>query len=120
MKRIALFCAALIASACVLAQAAPQATLTWTAPTTYTDGSSIPSTVVVTYNVYQGPSATTLVKVASGVTTLTSSITTGLISGQTYFWAVTAVANGLEGAKSNVGTKVFAAVPPNAVTLTVN
>jgi hypothetical protein len=102
-----------------IAQTAPTATLTWSAPTTYSDGTSIPSTVAVTYNVYQGTSATSLVKVASGVSTLTNTISTGLADGQTYYWAVTAVAGGLEGAQSNVASKAFAAVAPGTVTLTV-
>jgi hypothetical protein len=114
---IALFLA--LAFVPVFAQTAPTATLTWTAPTTYTDGTTIPGTVAITYNVYQGNTATTLVKVASGVTTLTNTITTGLVDGQTYYWAVTAVAGGLEGAQSNVGTKVFASLPPGTVVLTV-
>jgi hypothetical protein len=102
-----------------LAQTAPTATLTWSAPTTYSDGTAIPSTVTVTYNIYQGTSATTLTKVAAGVTAVTDSITTGLADGTTYYWAVTAVAGGLEGAQSNVASKVFASVAPGVVTLTV-
>lgn len=101
------------------AQAAPTAAITYTAPTTYSDGTPIPSTVAITYNLYQGTSATTLVKVASGLTALSTTVTTGLVDGQTYFWAVTAVAGGLEGAKSNVASKVFAAVAPGSVTITV-
>lgn len=104
-----------------LAQAIPppSAILTWTAPTTYSDGTAIPATVAITYNVYQGLTATTLVKVATGVTGLTNTITTGLSDGVTYFWSITAVAGGLESAQSNVGTKAFAAVAPGTVTLTV-
>jgi hypothetical protein len=102
-----------------LAQTAPTAVLSWTAPTTYSDGTTIPSSVALTYNIYQGISATALVKVATGVTALTSSISTGLADGTTYYWSVTAVAGGLEGAQSNVGTKTFAAVAPGTVTLTV-
>lgn len=98
----------------------PTAVLTWTAPTTYSDGTAIPATVAITYNVYQScTSATTLVKVASGVTTLTNTISTGLADGQTCFWSITAVAGGLESAQSNVGTKAFAAIAPGTVTLTV-
>jgi hypothetical protein len=100
--------------------AANTATLTWTAPTTYSDGTTIPSGVVITYNVYQGTSATTLTQLISGVSALTYS-STGLNSGTTYFFAVTAVANGLESAKSNTGSKTFAVtVPPGAPVLTVN
>jgi hypothetical protein len=102
-----------------IAQSPPQAILTWTAPTQYTDGTPIPSTVALSYNIYQGTSATSLTKVATGVTALTNTITTGLADGNTYFFAVTAVANGLEGAQSNVGSKTFAAVAPGTVTLTV-
>ena len=47
-------------------------------------------------------------------------INTGLTDGTTYYWAVSAVANSLEGAKSNVGTKTFVAVAPGTVVLTVN
>ena len=101
------------------AQTGPSAKITITAPTTYADGTPIPSTVPITYNLYQGLSATTLVKVASGLTALTNTVTTGLSDGQTYFFAVTAVAGGLEGAQSNVGSKVFAAVAPGSVIITV-
>jgi hypothetical protein len=115
-KLLAFFAFALLAFS---AHAAPTATLTWIAPTTYSDGTPIPSTVTLTYNIYQGTSATTLVQVATGVTALTNAISTGLTDGQTYYFAVTAVANGLEGAKSNVGSKTFPAVAPGTVTLTV-
>lgn len=102
------------------ATAAPSATLTWTNVTTYSDGTTIPSTVAVTYNVYQGTSAATLVKVATGVTAVTDTISTGLSDGQSYYWAITAVAGGIEGAQSNVGSKTFAAGTPGTTTLTVN
>ena len=111
--------AALIAPAAFAQAAPPSAILSWVAPTVYSDGTAIPSTVAVTYNVYQGTSATALTKVASNVTTVTDSITTGLADGVTYYWAVTAVANGLEGDQSNVVSKTFAAVAPGVVTLTV-
>lgn len=101
------------------AAAQPSATLAWAAPTTYSDGTSIPSSVAITYNVYQGASASSLTQVATAVTSITDTITTGLSDGVTYFWSVTAVANGLEGAQSNVVSKVFPAVAPGTVTLTV-
>ena len=110
--------ASLLAAVPALAQSAPlTATLSWSAPTVYSDGTAIPSTVAITYNVYQGTSATSLTKVATGVTAVTDSITTGLADGNTYYWSVTAVANGLEGPQSNVVSKAFGT--PGAVTLTV-
>jgi hypothetical protein len=119
MKLLGLFVGLILVASAAMSQTPPTAQLSWTAVTTYADGTAIPSGVAVTYNVYQGPTATSLTKVASGVTALTSTITTGLSDGQTYFWSVTAVAGGLEGAQSNVGTKSFAAVQPGTVTLTV-
>jgi hypothetical protein len=113
---LGLFLGLLLAASAV---AAPTATLTWTNVTTYSDGTAIPSSVTVTYNIYQGNSATALVKVATGVTAITSSINTGLSDGQTYYFAVTAVANGVEGAQSNVGSKTFPTVAPGTTTLTV-
>jgi hypothetical protein len=101
------------------AQTTPTATLSWAAVTAYTDGTTIPTSCPVTYNVYQGLSATTLTKVATGITALTDSITTGLSDGTTYFWAITAVACAVEGGQSNVGTKTFAPGTPGTVTLTV-
>jgi len=121
---LALFFAALtpaVAQTCTQGAAgvAPTATLSWAAPTAYSDGTPIPSTVTITYNVYQGTSASTLVKVASGVTALTDSITTGLSDGLTYYWTVTAVANSVEGAQSNAVCKSFPNGVPGVVTLTV-
>src|SRR5271155_5814168 len=100
-KVLSIFAAALLGFAS-LAYAGPTATLTWVAPTSYSDGTPIPSTVTLTYNIYQGTSATTLGKVATGVTAIPDAISTGLSDGQTYYFAVTAVAAGLEGAQSNV------------------
>lgn len=113
--------AALVFSLCALAvsasaQVVPTATLSWVAPTAYTDGTAIPAGTVITYNVYQGTSASTLAQVATGVTALTDVISTGLTVGKTYFFAVTAVTGGLEGPQSNVGSKAFEVA---TVTLTV-
>ena len=80
-------------------------TLTWTAVTTYADsGGTIPSTVPVTYNIYQGATCATVVNVATGVTALTYTINTGLTVGNSYAWTVSASAAGVEGAQSNCGT----------------
>ena len=119
MKFLFSFLALLLLLAIASAQAPPppSAVLTWTAPTTNTDGTPIIG--AITYNVYQGLTAASLVQVATGVTALTQTITTGLVDGTTYYWSVTAVAGGNESARSNVVSKVFAAGTPNTVTLTV-
>jgi hypothetical protein len=69
--------------------------LTWTAPTQYTDGTTIPSTDTLTYNVYEGVSTGSEVLIASGVTALT--YTTATVKG---CWKVSAVAAGGEGPTS--------------------
>jgi hypothetical protein len=119
MKTFVLFLAAALLAATARAQSAPTATLSWNAVTTYTDGTTIPTTCPVTYNIYQGATASTLAKVSTGVTTLTDTINTGLVDGSTYFFAVTAVACSVEGAQSNAASKAFAAGTPGTVTLTV-
>ena len=94
--------------------APPSATLTWTAPTAYTDGTAIASGVVITYNLYQGPSGQeAATAVSTGITGLTTTITTGLVAGTTTCWQVTANANGQESAKTNEVCKTFAPEVPN-------
>lgn len=118
MKKITIFLMLFLPFASVAAQtpsAAPTATLAWTAPTQYTDGTAIPSSVTITYNVYQGTSTTNLSKVATGVTALTSIISTGLSDGVAYYWSVTAVANGLESAQVTPVSKVFSPGTPGGV-----
>lgn len=104
---------ALIALPALAQTTGPTAVLTWTAPTSNTDGTSI--TGPLTYNVYQGTSPTTLTKVASNVTATTNSITTGLSDGVTYYWSVTAVVGGVESAQSLPVSKQFSPGTPSAV-----
>jgi hypothetical protein len=97
----------------------PQAALSWTAPTTNTDGSAI--TVPLTYNIYQGLSGS-LTKVQSGLSTVTVVITAGLTPGTTQCFAVTAIAAGQESAQSSPACAAIPfAVPgsPGQVTVVV-
>lgn len=106
----------LLASSVVVA--APQAVLTWTAPTTNTDGTPITGTL--TYNVYQGAKgAEGATPVQSGLSALTVTITAGLVDGSTTCWQVTAVEGGQESVKSNEACKTFPPATPIAPTLTV-
>lgn len=101
------------------AQTAPnQAVITFSRPTTYTDGTAIPSSVAITYGVYQGVQGQTKTKVAS-ISAVTATINTGLLSGTVYCWQVTAAAGGAESAMSNEACKTFAPAVPGAVTITV-
>lgn len=117
MKRITLFLLLALASFLAVAQTAPTATITFSAPTTYADGSAIPTGVALTYNLYQGAKGATKPKVGSVSSPAT--ITTGLLAGQSYCWQVSAVANGIEGALSDEGCKTFPFSAPGKITITV-
>lgn len=113
---------ALAAPTCTVgaANTAPKAVLAWVAPTLNTDTTAI-TNLPLTYNLYQGTSSGTEVKVASGITALTSTLTTGLVGGKSYYWFVTAVdSQGTEGLASAEVCKTFPGSVPAAVTLTVS
>lgn len=111
----------LAASAVLLtpAFAANQAVLSWGAVSKDVNGNPITG---VTYNVYTVPTATSTsggTMIASGITALTYTAT-GLAVGSTTYYTVTAVANGMESAYSNVGSKSIPFGAPAAPVLTVN
>lgn len=116
MTKLIAFALAMFA---VSAFAANTATITFSAPTTRTDGSSISG--ALTYEVYQGLKGAAKVKVAT-ISSTTSTISTGLVSGNEYCWDVVAVeaANPAPSAHSAEACKAFALAPPNTVTITVN
>lgn len=93
------------------------ATITFTRPTKYVDGTDIAAGTTVTYNVYQGAKGATKTKVATISATATT-INTGLQPGETC-WQVTAVANGVESAMSNEACKTFPWPATEPVTITV-
>lgn len=97
------------------ALAANTATLSWQAPTTFSDGSPVGSTPI-TYNVYQGLQGQAKTKTQSAVTQTSATVSSGLAAGNTYCFTVTAVANSLESAPSNEACKTFPQVAPAAPT----
>jgi hypothetical protein len=86
------------------------AVFSWGAVTTYADGTAIPSTVPVTYNLYTGNASGAETLTQSGITGLTVT-TSGYADGTKVYGYVTAVANGVEGGHSNEASKSFPAVP---------
>jgi hypothetical protein len=84
------------------APAVGTASLGWNAPTTFTDGS--PLTGEIAYRVYRGGSPSTLQQI--GETTSRTHSVQGLASG-THYFAVSAVVGGIEGATSEVVSKVI-------------
>lgn len=100
--------AASAVSAFTLSPAVPTAvSLSWTAPTQNTDGSAL--TDLASYNVYQGSSVPTLVKVG---TSTTMTFTTPSLPPGTYFFAVSAV--NTSGTESVLSASISATVAPPA------
>lgn len=90
------------------------ATLTWSAPTTNSDGSTL--TLPVTYNLYKGTTCAGVAKIAPVTSPY---IDTGVAVGSTYFWAVTALDTSGESALSACVSLTIAAPPaPNIVPAT--
>lgn len=118
MKALVTIVLALFAS---LAQAQNTATISFPRAT-YADGTAVPASVGLSYNVYQGIGPGTAKTKVGTITTTTGSITTGLLSGNTYCFQVTAFVTGqestTESARSNEGCKSFNGL--GAVTITVN
>ena len=108
--------ALLLALASAGAIAANQAVISFTAPTAYTDGT--PITLPLSFGVWQGLSGAPKTKVAT-ITTTTSTITTGLLSGKTYCWQVDVSDGTQTSALSNEACKTFPPGVPASVTITV-
>lgn len=98
---------------------ANQSVLAWSAVTTRTDGTTLLN--LAGYNVYRGPTAGSLTKLTQVAPNLTTYTDGSPASGNTYFYAVTAIdANGLESAPTNTVSKSFPAALPSAPgTLTI-
>jgi opacity protein-like surface antigen len=119
---LALACAAHAqATTCVqgVVGQATSASITFTAPTTNTDGSAL--TLPLTYNLYQSSVSGAEVKVATALKGSPIAVTTGLTPRTTYYWKLTTVdGGGNESALSNEVCKVFPASVPGTVTITIS
>jgi hypothetical protein len=117
---------ALLAVACVVglaagnafAQTTRTATITFSRPTKYVDGTDIAAATVITYSVYQGTKGSTNKVKVGEITSTATTVTSGLQPGEVCF-QISATANGVEGAKSNEACKTFAHPAPETVTITV-
>lgn len=111
---VALWCA----KEAVAQSQARTATITFTAPTTRTDGTNVSG--ALTYEVWQGLKGATKTRVGT-ISTTNTTVSTGLVGGAEYCWHVIAVeaANPTKSAPSNEACKAFDQSGPNTVTITV-
>ena len=115
-KRLFLFIVTALVA--LSASAQNQATISYTRPTTYANGTALDAATAVTYNLYQGIKGQAKTKVAT-ISAVSNTVNTGLASGQTYCWSVSAIANGIEGDLSLEACKTFPFGKPGTVTITV-
>lgn len=113
-RLLPLLLAAVLAACSLASSAQPSVTLTWTAPTMYTDGTPIPATQAITYIINQGPSGQEA-KFAEGVSGTTWTSTSGLSPGTKMCWTVIAVdaQQGTQSVPTNEVCKDFAPLTPN-------
>jgi predicted phage tail protein len=97
---------------------APAATITFTAPTTNTDGT--PIATPLTYEIFEGTASGAETLAAKGLAGSPIAVNTGLKDGTTVYFYVEAVdANGAASAPSNEVCKSFPAGVPSSVTITI-
>lgn len=102
---------------CVCVAYAGTANLTWTAPTTRTDGSAL--TGAVTYKVYRGSSAAAVASSTTALATVSAgtAYTDTTAPAGTQFYAVSTVDSaGVEGPKANAVSVVIPVAPPSPPT----
>lgn len=122
MKKLTMGIALL--AVCAVVYAAVTASVSWTAPTTNTDGSKI--TGAITYNLYSGATATALpftAVVQKGMSNTLTQVMSGLTAGVQTCFAATAVVATIESAQSTPTCYTPAAAtltpsPPGKVTVT--
>lgn len=91
------------------------ATISFSAPTKYTDGSTITAGATITYGVYQGLKGQFKTRVST-ITATSTTVNTGLQASE-YCWHITAIIGGTESDASEEKCKSF--LKPEIVTITV-
>lgn len=120
MKKILfILCMAFVSVAAAQTTNPRTATITFLPVTTYTDGSVIPSTVPVTYRIYQGVKGQAKTIVAT-ITAPTTTINTGLLPGVEYCFQGSANTGGVESALTNEACKLMPPLTPSSFTITVS
>lgn len=82
-----------------------QACLTWSAPTQFTDSTSIPSSATITYRIYRRTGTGPLVALQPDISTRAATLANQPRGSNSYY--VTAIVGGAESAPSNVVVKTI-------------
>lgn len=109
--------ACLLFAGVAMAQDPRTATISFSRPTHYVDGSAIAPGTPLSYIVLQGAKGAAKERVAT-ITGTSTTVNSGLQPGETCFQII-AVANGVESAPSNEGCKAFPYPATEAVIITV-
>jgi hypothetical protein len=118
LELLAIFTLALLVSVAYGQTPTNTQKVSWVAPTQYTDGTTIPSTVALTYNVYAKLGGAAETKIRAAITG--TSITAGAYPvGQSNCYTITVLANGVESARSAEACAVVQALATKAVTTVV-
>ena len=99
----------------VFAITASAATLSWTGPTTYTDGTAIPTTKTKTYTAKSSGSATGP-WTSEGTTTSTSRTVSGPAAGETMHYTVSVNVDGIDSVNATPVSKTAGFPTPSAPT----
>ncbi|MDQ2639203.1 MAG: putative Ig domain-containing protein [Pseudomonadota bacterium] len=84
------------------------ATLSWTAPAQYTDGTALPADQLAVYRIYHGTSSAALSEIAQVEAASAMSHTIERLAAGTHYFSVTAVTTtGVESAWSEIGSKTI-------------
>ncbi len=118
VKRTTLLFALVMAIVAAVPLAAQAETLSWTAPTTYTDGSSIGSATITYMAVWSTSSSlaspTTLVSSTSATSTTFNVTTAGMTRGTTVYFGVRATVGGVNSAYSSALSWLVPTLAPSA------
>jgi hypothetical protein len=83
------------------------ASLSWTPPSQYTDGSTLPASAISAYRIYHGTSQSNLQRVVEVGASTTQYSIGNLASGTHYFAVTTVTMDGVESAFSQTGSKTI-------------
>ena len=122
MKKVIIACLMVVALFSI-AYAAGTATVTWTAPTQYVDGTALPASDIAVFTVYHGTAPGNYTEKVTVLGTAAKTYAYSSLPTGTHYFTVTATTiaakGGLESAYAPEASKVISAVAPGTCSVTV-